>query len=184
MNIELPEAAKKKLNPEQQQFWINSYKKFYEETPDELKAATFAWEQLKEQNEVTTMNSDQVLKIDDDSQLVFGWANVSITKDGETITDHQDHQIDPETLEHAAYLFTLQYRATGEMHLGDCVGKLVESFVATPEKLEKIGLAKDSLPIGWWVGFYIEDAEIFAKIKSGEYKMFSIQGHAVAEEVS
>jgi hypothetical protein len=41
-----------------------------------------------------------------------------------------------------------------------------------------MGLAKDALPVGLWVGFKIDDADVWAKVKSGEYPMFSIQGKA------
>lgn len=124
-----------------------------------------------------------ITKVDTDRQLVFGWANVSIRKDGEVIEDYQKDVIEPDDLEMAAYNFNLDYRSTGEMHRGGIVGKMIESFVSTPEKIEKMGLAPDALPTGWWVGFYIEDESAFAKVKDGTYKMFSIQGKAVREEV-
>jgi hypothetical protein len=46
-----------------------------------------------------------------------------------------------------------------------------------------MGLPEDSLPQGWWVGFYIEDPEVYEKVRSGVYKMFSVQGKAVREVV-
>ncbi|MCI8806493.1 MAG: hypothetical protein HFE59_11595, partial [Clostridiales bacterium] len=36
---------------------------------------------------------------------------------------------------------------------------------------------------GWWVGFHIDDAEVWEKIKNGEYRMFSIEGTAVREKI-
>ena len=44
-------------------------------------------------------------KSDDDKMLAFGWANVSLTVDGETIEDYQGDIIEPEELENAAYNF-------------------------------------------------------------------------------
>lgn len=126
----------------------------------------------------------RIAKVDADRNLVFGWANVSIRKDGEQIVDRQGHVIDPDDLEDAAYIFNLQFREMNEMHQGDSVGRLVESLAVTPEKLEKMGLAKDALPQGWWVGFYVDDDETFAKVKDGTYGMFSIEGKAVVEEVT
>ena len=108
---------------------------------------------------------------------------MAVGKQGDQVLDHQDHLIDIEDLEEAAYLFALEFRTTGEMHVGDVQGHLIETFVVTPEKLEKMGLPKDSLPQGWWVGFHIPDASVYKKVKDGLYKMFSIQGTAVAEEV-
>ncbi len=122
-----------------------------------------------------------IIKMDTDNNLVFGWANVSITEDGTQVLDSHDDMIDPQDLELAAYAFALQFRDTGVMHEGEAVGKMVESFMVTKEKLEKMGLAEDALPIGWWVGFYVEDDTVFEKVKKGEFSMFSIQGVAIRE---
>lgn len=122
----------------------------------------------------------EISKREDDKQYVFGWANVSMGEDGTTIVDSHNDTISLEELENAAYQFTLSYNdsSVGEMHEGDAKGRLIESFLVTPEKLEKMGLKKDALPLGWWVGMHVEDPELFAKVKSGEYRAFSIQGHA------
>jgi len=125
----------------------------------------------------------QIVKLDDDNHLVFGWANVSIRKDGDVVVDSYDDIIDPETLEAAAYLFNLDFRETGVMHKGASVGRLVESFFVTPEKLDKMGLPANAMPAGWWVGFHVEDDAVWKSVKDGTYSMFSIQGTAIREEV-
>lgn len=121
----------------------------------------------------------EIAKFDESQRLVFGYANVSITKDGRALEDLHDDIIDPEELEKAAYDFVLDFRASGEMHdrgvVKGATGRLVESMVFTPEKLEKLGLPKDAVPTRWWVGFKL-DPQTFAKVKSGVFKMFSIQG--------
>ena len=119
----------------------------------------------------------KVTKLDEERQLVFGWANVAVRKTGETIVDSQGDQIAPQDLEDAAYLFNLEWRAANEMHTGVIKGRLVESLVVTPEKLAALGLAKDAMPQGWWVGFHV-DADTFAKVKQGKLTMFSIEGTA------
>lgn len=124
-----------------------------------------------------------IAKADPDQNLVFGWAYVSVDKSGDQVIDHSDEIIDPQDLETAAYLFNLRFRDTGEMHKGDAIGQLVESLAVTPDKLTAMGLQKDALPIGWWLGFYIEDDAVFEKIKSGKYSMFSIQGTATRVDV-
>lgn len=129
------------------------------------------------------MEQVKIAKIDEDQNLVFGWGYVSINKDGTQVIDHSQEMIDPEDLELAAYAFNLIFRETGEMHKGGAKGRLVESLVVTPDKLQAMGLAKDALPQGWWLGFYIDDDEVFDKVKKGEYNMFSIQGIANREEV-
>lgn len=112
----------------------------------------------------------------EDEQLVFGWANWSLDKDGQVPFDWHGDVKSPAELEQAAYNFVLKYRATGEQHQGDVKGHLVESMMFTKEKMDAMGIPEGILPQGWWVGFHIPDKEVFAKVKSGEYQMFSIEG--------
>lgn len=119
-----------------------------------------------------------VKKSREDAQYVFGWANIARNADGSIPLDWQGDVVPVDVLEHAAYEFCLKYRATGEMHQGEQKGHMIESIMFTKEKMDALGIPEGTLPEGWWVGFYIPDSEVFAKIKSGEYKMFSIQGQA------
>ena len=119
-----------------------------------------------------------ISKMNDEQHLVFGWANVSINADGSVPLDWQGDITSPEVLEKAAYQYVLKYRTTGEMHQGEAVGYLVESCMFTKQKMQAMGIPEGILPEGWWVGFYIPDDDVVEKIKSGEYKMFSIQGKA------
>lgn len=119
-----------------------------------------------------------VAKSAEDKQLVFGWANVAKDANGNFPLDWDGDVTTPESLEAAAYTFVLKYRAGGEKHEGETIAQLVESVMFTKEKQEALGIPEGIVPEGWWVGFYVPDAEIFAKIKSGEYEMFSVQGQA------
>lgn len=131
---------------------------------------------------------------------MFGFANVSIAKStnagaGGEFFDLQKDYIPPEELEKAAYDHVLEFRETDEMHKGDCVGRLVESIVFTPEKLEKFAtdpttgeinkvhleVLKQVFPCRWWCGYKL-DRSSFEKVLSGEFKMFSIAGEAIREE--
>jgi hypothetical protein len=116
-----------------------------------------------------------ISKNDPEKQYVFGWANVSKI-DGELVVDSHNDTIDLAELENAAYQFALNFNseAAGEMHKGEAKGRLIESFMVTPEKLEKMGLPNNALPSGWWIGIHITDTELFEKVKSGEYQAFSI----------
>jgi hypothetical protein len=122
----------------------------------------------------------QIAKFDAHERMVFGYANVSVTNDGRTLEDLQGDEIDIADLEKAAYQFVLTARDAGENHKGTAIGKMVESLVITPEKLEAMGLAKDAIPPRWWVGFKLEP-DAFEKALKGDYKMFSIQGTSSAE---
>lgn len=123
-------------------------------------------------------SSVMLSKVSNKENLVFGWANVSLKADGEVPIDWEGDVTAPEVLEKAAYQFVLKYRETGEMHQGEAQGHLVESIMFTKEKLAALGIPEGSVPEAWWVGFHIPDDEVFAKVVSGKYKMFSIEGKA------
>ena len=126
-------------------------------------------------------NAMKVAKINEDEQLVFGWASVSMTKDDNLVIDSHGDVIEPEELEVAAYNFMLDARASGERHEGGSVGDVIESVFIDARKAEAMGI--EAPHTGWWIGVKIEDAEVFAKVKSGEYEMFSIEGTAQVEDV-
>lgn len=119
-----------------------------------------------------------VYKARDEEQLVSGWANVAIDKNGEAPLDWQDDVIAPETLEKAAINFMMDYRESGEMHKGNSKGTVVESIVFTKEKQRAIGIPEGTVPEGWFITVKVHDPEVFAKVKDGTYRMFSIQGTA------
>lgn len=127
-----------------------------------------------------------ILKSDGDQRLVFGWANVSVTVDGKQVEDLEGDVIDPEELEKAAYAYVLDFRDAGELHDQGLRKKarLVESCVFTPDKLTAMGIPDGTVPLGWWVGFYVDDDETWEKIKNGTYTMFSIEGRGEREPVA
>lgn len=131
-------------------------------------------------NQVDTRKSISIFKTDDDKRLVFGWASISMTVDGEPLEDRQQDIIDPEDLEEAVYEYVLNFRDTGEEHIKSLrkKGKLVESCVFTAEKQKAMGIPEGILPVGWWIGFKIEDDDAWERVKNGTYKMFSIEGKA------
>jgi hypothetical protein len=125
----------------------------------------------------------KIQKSEDDKMLAFGWANIAVTSGGEQIEDYHEDLIDPEELEQAAYKFVELYREGGEMHERGGCAVLIESMVFTKEKQSALGIAEGTLPEGWWIGFKVTDTDVWDKVKSGEYSMFSIEGEAIREEV-
>lgn len=118
----------------------------------------------------------KIAKADPVQHNVFGWLSVSQDEDGAPIVDTQGDIIDPEVLEAAAYRFVLESREMGDMHdRVEGIGKLIESMVFTADKLDALGLV-GKLPVGWWVGFHVDDAGVWESIESGEYTGFSIGG--------
>lgn len=141
---------------------------------------------VENQNKIETSvlkGKFKIQKSEDEKRLAFGWANISVDEMGEQLIDWQQDMIDPEELENAAYEFVKLYREGGEMHeRGDCA-ILIESVVFTEEKMQAMGIPDGTLPIGWWIGFYVTDDDVWEKVKSGEYPMFSIEGEAERVEV-
>lgn len=121
-----------------------------------------------------------ISKLDEDKRQVFGWASV-IEKDGRPIEDLQGDVIALEEAERAAYEFVKKSRKGGDMHRRNGedphhVSDMIESFLVTPEKIEKMGIPENSLPIGWWVGFQVNDDETWDLVKKQRRTGFSVHG--------
>lgn len=127
----------------------------------------------------------RIEKTEDDKKYVFGWASIAITADGEQLEDLQRDIIDPEDLEESVYNYVLNFRDGGEEHIPTLRKKasLIESVMFTKEKMAAMGIPEGIVPEGWWIGFYVKDDDAWAKIKNGTYKMFSIEGKAIREDV-
>lgn len=125
----------------------------------------------------------EFVKVEPDQQLAFGWAYVA-SEDGVLVHDHSGDFVDSAALpdlEKAAYEYVLESREGDEMHVTTTgIAKLVESVLVTPEKLAAMGL--QGTRTGWWVGFKVQDPEVWAKVKSGEYPAFSIRGVGFRDE--
>ena len=115
-----------------------------------------------------------ITKSKEDEGLVSGWANVSVNADGTIPLDWQGDMIRTEVLEKAAINFMLDYRGSGVMHEGDAQGVVVESIVFTKEKQAILGIPEGVVPEGWFITVKVTNKEVFEKVKSGQYKMFSI----------
>ncbi len=123
------------------------------------------------------MSRISIAKLNDEQRTVFGWAYVSVSKDGEQIVDDSGETVDITELEPAMYDFVKESRESGDMHDGTVTGVLIESVVFTKDKLEAMGLPRDALQQGAWVGFQLDD-ESFAKVKTGGRTAWSIEGAA------
>lgn len=117
-----------------------------------------------------------ISKLSDDQRLAFGWASVIADESGDMIVDHQEDRISIPELEKAAYEYVQESRKSTEMHSKAGVAELVESCMITPEKREAMGMTEGIT--GWWVGFKVVDADVWAKVKDGTYSEFSIGGTA------
>lgn len=118
----------------------------------------------------------EIAKAEPDQQLIFGWASI-VEKDGYLVIDKQGDVILPEDLEKAAYDFALNARAQGDMHTTTGVGRMIESMVFTKEKQKALGI--DLKKVGWWIGFKVDNPDVWALHKSGQRPEFSIGGKGV-----
>ena len=134
----------------------------------------------KSYDEVDVIWEGEFAKADADKQQVFGWASV-VEVNGEPVVDLQGDYISSDEMERAGYEYVMKSRRGGDMHLRDDwspvqKSDMIESFIVTEEKRDAMGLP-DSVPTGWWVGFQVQDPEVWSKVKSGERTGFSIHGH-------
>jgi hypothetical protein len=122
-------------------------------------------------------------KSEDEQRLVTGWALVCTEPDGTPLVDRQNDIVDIRELEQAAHRFMVEYADGGIVHLRDAdgepivAGRIVESMVVTPELKAALGLPGDT-PLGWLVTFHVTSDEVWARVKAGELRMFSIGGKA------
>jgi hypothetical protein len=125
----------------------------------------------------------EISKMDTDKRLAFGWCSLSEIN-GEPVVDLQGDYAPIDEIEKSAYAYVKDSRVGGDMHTRDGetpkhTSDLVESFIATPEKLRQMGLSEEvakSVPTGWWVGFKVNDDEQWAMVKDGRRAGFSIHG--------
>jgi hypothetical protein len=135
-------------------------------------------------NEPRVAECSRIVKIDQDQQLVFGWANVIEDENGQTILDRQSDFIDSaDELEKSAYDYVLHCRDGGEMHVRKGVATMVESMVFTKEKQDALGVPPGTMPVGWWLGFKVNDSDVWAEVKKGGYIGFSVHGKGRREKV-
>ncbi len=123
-----------------------------------------------------------ISKVDEKRRLAIGWAYIASTPDGGVVVYNTGDVVDdPVELEKAAYRFVRDARRGGEMHQTQDgvpiqVADMVESFVTTPDKIMKMGIDPNGVPVGWWVGWKVNDNKVWDKVMDGTYGSFSIHG--------
>lgn len=135
---------------------------------------------IKKSDELDILWEGEFAKFDTDKRQVFGWASI-VEVNGEPVVDLQGDYISADEIEKAAYEYVQKSRKGGDMHRRDGekafhASEMIESFMVTPEKVEKMGLPPDSLPTGWWVGYAVHDDATWDLVKSGKRSGFSIHG--------
>ena len=114
----------------------------------------------------------QVVKVDNNLGLVFGFAIVS-TSGGEPYYDVQGDHIPEDAMLKAATEFMENSRLAKEMHRGDARGSVIYAFPLTTEIAKALDIVTKR------TGLLIAmkpDAEMLAKFAKGELTGFSIGG--------
>jgi hypothetical protein len=123
----------------------------------------------------------EIKKAEPERQMIFGWASV-VAKNGEYIIDKQGDIIPIHELENAVLDYMLHSRDHGVMHAAQGTGRLVMSFLTTPEYMDAFGLTQKDDQIGWIAGYKIEDPHLWEAHKRGLLPEFSIGGSSVPFE--
>lgn len=114
-----------------------------------------------------------VIKVDDEQRIVWGWASVT-TVNGEPVKDLHGDVIETSTMVKAADNFMLYNRTAKAMHEGDGIGFVIHSLPLSKELGEALGIYSERE--GWVVAMKILDEDHWRRIKSGEFRGFSIGG--------
>ena len=177
--IPSPKRAAQKKGLEYTKKGVNQLKRMPKGTTGHAKVEKAAGSPAGD-TEIDMVWDGDFAKADEDKQQVFGWASV-VEVDGQPVVDLQGDYISADEMEKAGYSYVMKSRKGGDMHLRDGwepvqKSEMIESFIVTEEKRSAMGLP-DSVPTGWWVGFQVQDPQVWADIKGGKRTGFSIHGH-------
>lgn len=140
---------------------------------------------VEEDVEVETREAGEIVKTDPARQHVFGWAYVTHDVGGEVNVDKSGDFVDTvEEIEKSAYDFVLKSRKGDADHTNVHGADMIESVVFTPEKIEKMGIPEGTVPLGWWVGFHVNDADTWARVERKELTSFSVHGKGTRAKIA
>lgn len=125
--------------------------------------------------EQTFVKTADVIKVDGERRIAWGWASVSTLK-GETVIDRQGDVISPVEMEKMADSFMASARTAKAMHDGEGVGEVLHSLPLTKALADALGIQTDRE--GWIIGMKIHDDKTWGMFKSGALAAFSIGGKA------
>lgn len=128
----------------------------------------------------TFVKTADVIKVDSERRIAWGWASVSTLK-GELVVDRQGDVIAPTEMEKMADGFMASARTAKAMHEGAGVGEVLHSLPLTKELADALGVQTDRE--GWIIGMRIHDAKTWQMFKNGTLAAFSIGGKAKRKEI-
>lgn len=127
----------------------------------------------------TALTTYNVMKVDEELGIVFGWALVSEI-DGAPYFDVQGDHVPEDAMLKATSEFMEHVRVGKDMHQGDQCGVMVHSMPLTKDIARSFGITCDRT--GWMVGYKPYDKALLAKFRNGDYTGFSIGGSRIKDE--
>lgn len=120
-----------------------------------------------------------ILKSDDESRMVYGWASVSTVK-GELVVDSQGDTLAPDEMVKMADRFMASVRTAKAMHAGEGIGEVLHSMPLTADVAKAFGIESDRE--GWMIALKVHDDKIWGMVKAGTLSELSIGGRAGKRE--
>ena len=133
---------------------------------------------VRKQDDLPTFRKTEVIKVDEELGLVFGFAIVCKVG-SEPYFDLQRDHIPEDAMLKAAADFMQHSRTAKEMHSGDQIGDIVFAFPLTGEIAKAMEITTKHT--GLLVAMKPSPA-VLVKFKTGEYSGFSIGGKRVVDE--
>lgn len=123
--------------------------------------------------------SATILKADEETRMVYGWASVATVK-GELVVDQQGDTLEPSEMVKMADGFMASVRTAKAMHQGAGIGEVLHSMPLTNDIMKAFGISCDRE--GWLIAMKIHDDATWARVKSGDLAELSIGGRAGVRE--
>lgn len=117
-----------------------------------------------------------VIKMDDEQMLVWGWASVA-TENGEDVYDSHGDHIPMSELTKASIDFMENVRVGKTMHSGEKTSTVIGCLPLSAELAKALGI--ESKREGLIMGFKVHDRKTWDLIKSGELPALSIGGRGM-----
>jgi hypothetical protein len=124
---------------------------------------------------------EQLMKVDDEQRMVYGWASVA-TVGGVEVVDKQGDVMSVAEMRDMAHDFVGK-RILGVMH-GQTVdiGEVRDTVVLDKSLQDALGI--DLNQEGWFLGVHVKDDATWQRVKNGELQAFSIGGDGVREPMA
>lgn len=120
--------------------------------------------------------------VDENLRVVHGYAYVCRDPQGEPIFDKGfNTTMDPSELERAFYEYMLTSRVIDLEHDKQPIGRVVGGMVMTRSIQEAFGIT--GMPEGVMLSVLVDDPNVWARVKNGDLKGFSVGGRASKREL-